>query len=593
MQGLGVPGTRFFWRLFASYSVVLLVTAALTYLFVQGRVDDAVARGLESSLKNATLLVSRVVGDDFPADASAELQGKLRELKAETGYRVTLIAEDGRVTGDSHEEPARMSNHGHRPEVVEARASDFGVSMRESRTVGYPMMYVARLHVPTGTGVVRVAVPLTHLEERRERIRFGIVLGTCVGLLVALGLGLLVAQRTTAPIAEMRQVADDLRRGDYQARIRNVPQGEIGVLADTLNLLSAELAERIATMTSEDSRLRAMLAGMVEGVVAVDASDRIAFINRAARELLDVRSDAVHDRGLWEVVRVAGLEDLLAGARETGGVVRRELRLGLDGGRTLEAHASPFQTEDSDEAAGLVVVLHDVTDLRRLERVRRDFVANVSHELKTPLTSIKGFVETLLDGAIDDGDNNRRFLGRIDDNVERLSHLVTDLLSLARVESQEGSIQRVPVDWAEVVRVVAERARGPAERKGLKLHLDTVAGPVHVLGDAEGLTQVANNLIENAINYTPAPGEVWVRLGTDGDRALLEVEDTGVGIPPEDLERVFERFYRVDKARSRALGGTGLGLSIIRNLVRQMDGSVRVESEIDRGSHFLVEIPLA
>jgi two-component system phosphate regulon sensor histidine kinase PhoR len=268
----------------------------------------------------------------------------------------------------------------------------------------------------------------------------------------------------------------------------------------------------------------------------------------------------------------------------------------------LEAHASPITTAGTDAGpdgaapepdSGLVIVLHDITELRRLERVRRDFVANVSHELKTPLAAIRGFVETLLSGAQEEADVRERFLQRIDDNVSRLSHLVTDLLSLARIEGQAQSIQRVPVELGEVVAAVAERARGTADRKGLTLEVRGCDERLSVLGDAEGLTQIANNLLENAINYTPAPGTVTVRVSQKGGRGVLEVEDTGVGIPRDDLRRIFERFYRVDRARSRELGGTGLGLSIVRNLVQAMHGQVHVESEVGRGSVFRVEIPLA
>ena len=599
MHGLRVAGTRFFWRLYASYSAVLLATAVIVYFLVARNLSDSLVASQETSLQNATALLVPRVQARFPQGFAPELQAELEGLKTTTGYRITLIAGDGTVVADSDEDPARMNDHSTRPEILQAQEAPYGVAERFSYTVRYEMLYVAQrvLDREGGHGFVRVAVPLTEVEERLGRARNAVLLGTGVGLLVALGLGVLVARRITAPIAEMRQVADQLRRGNYQARIRDVPEDEVGVLADTLNLLTAELAERIARMTGEDARLRAMLAGMVEGVVAVDASDRIAFINRAALGLLNIGPGDLEGRGLWEVVRVAGLDELLAGARASGSVERRELfGEGPDkaGERVIEAHASPFAGPEGDrDAQGLVIVLHDVSDLRRLERVRRDFVANVSHELKTPLTSIKGFVETLLDGAVDDQEHNRRFLRRIDDNVERLSHLVTDLLSLARIESQAETLQRIPVDWREVVEAVIERARGPAERKGVQLAFEDPGGPLRVMGDAEGLTQVANNLIENAINYTPAPGEVRVRLSRSEHVARLVVADTGVGVPAEDLERIFERFYRVDKARSREMGGTGLGLSIVRNLVNEMEGRVRVSSELGEGSIFTVEIPLA
>jgi two-component system phosphate regulon sensor histidine kinase PhoR len=288
-------------------------------------------------------------------------------------------------------------------------------------------------------------------------------------------------------------------------------------------------------------------------------------------------------------VRVAGLQELLDEERKKGAITHAELGIGPEGRRrVLAAHAGAFE---GGGRSGLVIVLHDITEVRRLEQIRRDFVANVSHELKTPLTSIKGFVETLLSGALHDTKKAEQFLRRIDVNVERLHYLVSDLLSLARIESQGVEVALAPVDWRAVLRDVLRRHRHAAEQKGLALSADEHS--LVVMGDTEAMTQVLDNLVDNALQYTPAPGRVHVRLESRDGVGVLSVEDTGVGIPKEDLERVFERFYRVDKARSRAVGGTGLGLSIVKHLVLAMHGQVTVESELGKGSRFKVEIPLA
>jgi len=607
VQGLRVGGTRFFWRLFATYSAVVLTTALIAYFLVARTQNAALSAGLERTLKSATFLVQPLAADADRLGAP-KLAEELERLRAATGYRITFLRADGGVVADSHEDPVVMDNHGARPEVLRARDEPFGVAQRYSKTVRYEMLYVARRdRVGDELGTVRVAMPLVEVQERLAKARGAAVAGTGVGLVAALVLSLFVARRTTAPIAEMRGVAEELRRGNYAARVARLPNDEVGVLGDTLNRLAGEVAQRLSHLAREDARLRAILAGMVEGVVAVDGEDRIAFLNRGARRLLSVEEDEAVGHRLWEVVRLAGLEELLAQARESGEVQRRELEAGGPSVRTLEAHASPIESVQvqgaEDDAApaeaeaaargtGLVIVLHDVTELRRLERVRRDFVANVSHELKTPLAAIRGFVETLLSGAQEEADVRERFLSRIDDNVGRLSHLVTDLLSLARIEGQAHAIQRVPVDLGDVVRAVAERAHGAAERKGVTLSIEGCEDGVSVLGDAEGLTQIANNLLENAVNYTPGPGRVSVRVSRTATRGVIEVTDTGVGIPRDDLRRIFERFYRVDKARSRELGGTGLGLSIVRNLVQAMHGHVHVDSEVGQGSTFRVEIPL-
>ena len=589
MQGLRVFGSRFFWRLYATYSAVLITTALLIGFLVERRVTAAVTEDLRSSMEDACRLIEPYARDAFAGERDPG--AVLRRLGAETGLRLTLIRPDGDVLADSEQDPAVMDNHANRPEVLAARQAPFGFEQRVSHSVGYEALYVATL-VRDGArelGVVRVAIPLQRARSQLAQVRTAIVVGSVAGLAFALVLGLVVARRTTAPIVRMTLMAQEMRAGKYEGRGLDARADEIGMLADTLHQLGQDVAQRIASMSREDARLRAMVRGMVEGVVAVDDQDRIAFCNDAARRLLGLAPDlAVEGRPIWEVARASGLQDLLEGARSRQAAERRELVVGRAPRElVLEAHANAFQGGGS---SGLVVVLHDVTELRRLERVRRDFVANVSHELKTPLTSIKGFVETLLEGAVHEPPNDVLFLERIDRNVDRLTHLVADLLSLARIESQEG-MARERVDLAEVVEDVLRRRRETAQQKGLVL--DCEARPAVVVADVEALTAVVDNLVDNAIRYTPAPGTIRVRLRPEEGWCVLEVEDTGIGIPEKDRERVFERFYRVDRARSRKLGGTGLGLSIVKNAVQSLGGRVRVESEVGRGSLFVVELPLA
>ena len=596
MQGLRFSGSSFFWRLFASYVAVLLVTATIVVLLIDERVSTRGQAAIEQRLREDCVLAATFARPGLERarrGEPVELDEALAEVAERTGLRVTLIETEGRVLADSHEAPERMDNHVGRPEVREALEQGSGADSRLSHTVGYPMFYVANA-IRDGEeplGIVRVAMPLSELEEELSVIRSSVYIGTLVGTVGALLLGLFVARRMTAPIAAVTRVAEDLRDGRYESRVPYVGGGDVGVLADTMNRLAGEVTGRIDRITREDARLRAMLAAMVEGVIAVDDEDSVAFCNEAARQLLDLGASDVVGRPFWGVVRAAGLMELLEGARRELTAKRGELVFGhAPNEQTLVAHAVPFDT-GTEGPGGLVIVLHDTTHLQRLERVRRDFVANVSHELKTPLTSIKAFVETLLDGAINEAEVNERFLLRIQDNVERLDHLVSDLLSLARIEAESGSVPRAPVEWAAIVARVVDAYRRAAKTKGLELVVESEK-PFAVLGDAEAIEQVVGNLVGNAVHYTNA-GAVRVRIFARGDTGVLEVEDTGEGIPREDLDRVFERFYRVDKARSRNAGGTGLGLSIVRNLVLSMGGEVHVRSELGRGSTFTVELALA
>lgn len=581
-------------RLWATYAAVVLFTVLVTGVLLHSQLQGSLQRQLARSLEGqASRLATRAAelldrGDRGPAAA------ELAELANQLELRITLLDGRGRVQLDSHGDAINLGDESRFVEVSQALADGRGRARRKSVLVGRDTLYEAqRLVRADGTvaGVLRLSVGLDSIAQQLAALRARLALGALAGTLAALLLALYVARRLTTPIKEMTRVAEALGSGDYGRRISQQRDDELGVLGATLNRLGDEITQRIATISNDDARLRAMLAAMVEGVIAVDQDDRVVFLNDAACQLLNLSAPEAIGRPMWQLLRTAELVRLLEEAHAKGHVVRREIQL-QRGSReyTLDAHASPF---DGGAATGLVIVLHDVTELRRLERVRRDFVANVSHELKTPLTSIKGYVETLLDGALEDSKNNVRFLEKIAVHVERLAHLVTDLLSLARIESQQGALPREPVDLDALVRKALKRYEEPARGKAVSLSLHGEREPVVVLGDPEALTQVVDNLLDNGIKYTTGGGAVSVRLERHNGVGRLSVTDSGIGIPEEDLERIFERFYRVDKARSREIGGTGLGLSIVKHLVQAMHGNVSVTSRLHEGSRFQVELPLA
>jgi two-component system, OmpR family, phosphate regulon sensor histidine kinase PhoR len=589
----GLLRSRFFWNLFTSFAAVVVATGGLVGWRVQVRLQESLLADLRAQLQTEGQILSPFVAEVLRGGEHANLQPELERLRAEAGLRVTLIRPDGSVAGDSHEDPRQMDDHSSRPEIVQARTEPFGVAQRRSHTVEFEMLYVARRIEEPGRllGFVRLALPVSLIDEQLGLARHSVVLGTGGGVLLALVLGLFLTRHVTRPIAALTRVARGLAAGHYESRVRLDRSDELGQLGSSLNELGAEVTRRIAALSQEDAQLRAVLASMIEGVVAVDEENRVAFMNQAARELLEAGEPAPEGRTLWQLAPIRELEDLMQRAHRSGSHELRELELFRGGKeRVLQAHVSPFQ---GGGKAGFVLVLHDTTELRRLERVRRDFVANVSHELKTPLTSIQGFVETLLSGALQDEKNNVQFLRRIDANVKRLTNLVTDLLSLARIESGQLDVERTAVDWREVLEGVV-RLREPAmAAKSLTFEVHGRERPTRVRGDREAMTQVLDNLLDNAIQYTPAGGRLAVRLESRDGLGVLAVEDSGIGIPAGDLDRIFERFYRADKARTRAVGGTGLGLSIVKNLVLRMDGEVRVTSVEGQGATFTVQLPLA
>ncbi len=433
--------------------------------------------------------------------------------------------------------------------------------------------------------------------------------------LVALGVAFLLARRIARPVQDITRAAERIAAGDYGHQVYAGGRDEIAALARTFNRMSERLAVQFTQLEEDRHQLRAILSGMVEGVVALDAEQRILFANDRAAQLLDFpaahapaaepgEAPSVVGRKLWEVVRQRPLHEVVKRALAAGEGVREEVSWNGPSARTLTVHAARL-SGDRGPARGAVLVLHDTSELRRLERLRQEFVANVSHELKTPLSIIKVCVETLLDGAIDDKEFRGPFLERVAEQSERLHALILDLISLGRIESGEEAFEPGEVALGPLVTACLERHRARAEGNNQSLQAVPPPGGEEVVAwaDEEAVAHILENLVDNAVKYTPAGRGIWVRWRREpggaqpGDaaqeHAVIEVEDNGIGIPAPDLSRIFERFYRVDKARSRELGGTGLGLSIVKHLAQAMHGAVSASSRVGGGATFTVRLPLA
>jgi len=468
------------------------------------------------------------------------------------------------------------------------------MSTRFSRTVSAQSMYVAIPVMKNGAlaGFVRTSATLEAIESRRAAVRRGIALALVLPVLAALFIGFLLARSFTRPLVAMTDAARAVTAGDYGHRVRVERADEIGVLADALNAMTERLRIQIDTMTADRNKTLAILAGMVEGVVAVDRDERVVHANAAAQAILGVEAKHALGRRIWEVMRVVEVSDALGEAMRQNRVRVSEVRIpSPQKDQVIQLTATPMRGA-GDEIDGAVVVLHDVSDLRLLESVRRDFVANISHELKTPLTAIRGLVETLIDDGGMDRDTHDRFIEKIRDQSTRLTNIVSDLLTLSRLESGPGGLRFESMDLRDTVGESCRTQVHAAETKQVVLASDVPDTPVTIDGDAEAMRELVDNLVSNAIKYTPSGGKVDVRLKTEGASAVLEVADTGIGIPPEEQSRIFERFYRVDKARSRQLGGTGLGLSIVKHVALAHGGNVSLKSAPGRGSTFRVQLGL-
>ncbi len=523
------------------------------------------------------------------------MKQEVRSLGKEIGTRLTVIDAQGLVLADSQEDPSSMGNLASRPEIMDVRSHGSGVATRYSHGLGVSVMHLALPIEGNGRllGYARASRSLSDIEQRLTRLRTVVALGAVLAMLAAVVLGLVLARSFVKPVKAMTAVAEGMARGDYNRRLPATRTDELGDLARALNQTAKSSQNRMETIITDRNKLLSLLRGMVEGVVAVDRDERVLQMNSAAGKILGASPETSVSKPIWEVTRVRQVCDTLSRTLKSGRDVKDELRLATRSqDRVVEMLASPL-FDGEGELVGAVVVLHDVSDLHRLQTVRRDFVANASHELKTPIAAIRALVETVIDDRSMRSSDQASFLAKIWNQSIRLSSLVTDLLTLSRLESSPGGPELRPIDLRDSFRVAVHALLPTGEERGIAVHTEVPENPVQVLGDPEALGQLTTNLLDNAIKYTSRGGQVWVRLKTGNGQALIEVQDTGMGIAPQDQARVFERFYRVDKARSRELGGTGLGLSIVKHIAVIHQGRVFVESTPGIGSTFRASIPIS
>jgi two-component system phosphate regulon sensor histidine kinase PhoR len=525
------------------------------------------------------------------ADPRRDLEAWAVQLAADSGIRVTLIRRDGVVQADSSVEPGQvraMQNHRDRPEVRAALARGRGMNVRRSATTGNTYIYVARtLSGPGGeVMVLRLAEPLEQLSALRARLAAAMALAMLTAGIAILFTSLWLDRRLFEPASRLIAGAQDLARGRV-SRVAVPDEEELAALAIALNRLAATAERQFEVVSQERDHLQEILASMSEGVLVVDRDGRAVMINPAFYRLFDLIGDFT-GRPALEIIRHPGFARLIEDTLRQGQPQSAQIGLPSPERRTLLLASAVL----SGGERGAVVAARDTTELTRVADMRRDFVANVSHELKTPLAAIRGYAETLRDGALDEPPTARRFTDRILSQCRRLQELLDDLLILSRLEGIDPAIGREPVSLGAIARHAVELLAPAAREKGVEIELREEPVP-GVSGDAGNLERLLLNLLDNAIKYNRPDGRITVRVGLlDGD-ALLEVSDTGIGIPPESLSRIFERFYRVDKGRAREEGGTGLGLAIVKHIAQAHGGQVDVESRAGHGSTFRVRLPLA
>ncbi|MEO6211981.1 MAG: ATP-binding protein [Vicinamibacterales bacterium] len=582
--------TRLFLTSLAAAAATLLVAILLLSGSVRRTVGDQIERGLIAQARLAAeALTHRTPATRGELDAEADALGRLGDT------RVTFIALDGTVVGDSDltaDAIATVENHGNRPEVQQALQDGLGVARRYSGTLQIEMLYVAvpvRNAAAPDLGVVRLALPLTGIRDQLSLLRRIAMVALGAGLVTALMLSWFTSALLTRRTRAIADAATRYAAGDLTLKIRDGGTDEIGTIARVLDESVREIARRAAELASDRARMEAILGGMIEGVLVVNEYGKLQLVNGAARRMLRL-ADAPEGRHYLEIVRhpnIAAQLGFALNGEATGG---RELTVPQAPGVILIARSAPIA---AGATRGAVLVLHDITDLRKSDQIRRDFVANVSHELRTPLTAVRGYVEALVDGVTDPA-QVRSFLDTIARHTYRMERLVRDLLRLARLDAGQETLERVPCPVASLITGVEADLGAMLEGRDQRVVLDIADDAAVVSGDPAKLHDVFRNLLENATNYSPEGGTITVAARRREDRILITVSDEGPGIPEPDLSRVFERFYRVDKARARDRrdpGGTGLGLAIVKHLVELHGGHVQAANAATRRTVLTVELP--
>jgi len=597
---------RLIWQLYSVFLAVTLPALVAVTWYYSSALRSFYYEQARSELGSLAYFAAEQVSSMLDTGETDELDQLCKRLGGAndvlTRTRVTVILPSGKVIGDSDEDPAMMKSHSDRPEIVDALEKGSGWSIRPSPTLGIKMMYVA---IPVrkqdkAVAVVRISVAATAIDRALGDIHTKILWGGFAVAACAAALSLAISSRISRPLVNMEQIAQRFAQGQLDLRVPIPAPSELAALANALNEMARQLHDKITTITSQRNELEAVLSSMIEGVVAVDHGGHIVSINRAAAELLSVDPVHVQGRNIEEAVRQADIHQFVRTTLESKEPTEAEVSLQIEGERFFQLHGARVpnvtggRPQGASGGAGAVIVLHDITRMRRLEDVRRDFVANVSHELKTPTTSIQGFVEALLEKGVDDPEQTKRYLEIIAKHSDRLNSIIEDLLSLSRLEEDQEQ-RRILFENASLRPALAAAIEllGPkAEQKKITVEV-ICADDIEARVNPALIEQAVFNLVDNAIKYSEPGDAVTVSAERTDTEIAVSVQDHGCGIDRKHLPRIFERFYVVDKGRSRKLGGTGLGLAIVKHIAQVHGGSVTVKSALGKGSTFTIHLPVA
>jgi two-component system, OmpR family, phosphate regulon sensor histidine kinase PhoR len=586
---------KLIWHLYPSYLLLILLTLTATGWFAGRSMRSFYLTQIRQNLLNQAYLLRDLFVPLLDPLNQQELDRRCKEVGGRVLTRFTVILPNGKVVGDSEAVPARMENHGNRPEIRQALKGTVGSAIRFSGTLHQRMMYVA---MPVQDqdkaairGVIRISIATDAIDKQLRTLQIRLALGGLVIAVLASLVCLAISRRITRPVEAMRQGAARFAQGDLSHRLHPPETLELAGLAAAMNQMALDLEGRIRAVVRQRNESRAVLSSMVEGVIALDPEERILHLNQAAARLLNQPVDFLRGRSIQEVMRNRDLHHMVNTTLSEGSNTEGDVTLYQNGDQIFNIHCTSLR-DSGGVSIGALLVINDVTQLRRLENMRTDFAANVSHEIKTPLTAIQGFVETLHQGAVEDPAEAKRFLGIIEKHVHRLTTIIDDLMRLSRLEQDQESrrltLEAGPV--ADVIHTAVGLCRAKADEKRITIEVACQEG-LSAGMDAELMEQAVVNLLDNAIKYSSAGSRIEVEARRSPQEVCIQVRDQGMGIPSRHLSRLFERFYRVDKARSRNMGGTGLGLAIVKHIIQAHGGEVTVESVLQRGSTFTLHLP--
>lgn len=582
-------------KIFLSLLYVLLIGFTISGILSYNTIRATYNSVVEDKLISNAHLAAELIVERLKSQGFENIDEFIKQIRTYDEIRITLINSNGDVIADTDEDISKMDNHKDRPEVKKAISGGHSIEKRYSDTIKADYLYYA-MQVRFQNNdiiVVRLSMLLYDIEMIIRKYLYNLLLAFVLGLAIALIIGYISSRRIVKPLLKITETSEEIAEGNFSIKLKIGGKDEISKLAETINYMSQQLQYYINGLNIRNKEMEAILSSVASGIIAIDNNQRILFINKKATEMLNIEDEELAGRQLIFVLRNHQIQEFLGDVLENKIYKETEITLNYPQERIIRLYTNPILERDGLYPIGIIIVLQDITHVRKLERVRSEFVANVSHELKTPLTSIKGFIETLKEGAIKDEKAASRFIDIIDAEADRLVHLINDTLLLSELESKEKEKSKERIELESVIDDIILLFKPKAESKRITIEKDVEENIGYINGSKDQFKQMLINIIDNAVKYTKEEGRVIIKGYLEESKKVISIEDTGIGIPEEDLPRIFERFYRVDKSRSKiGVSGTGLGLSIVKHIAINMGAEISVESKIGKGTKFILTFPV-